>query len=235
MDRRDREREMVSVLFPTLCPVVASEDQVALGFTRLLAAADDLALDIPDAAELLTHFLGRAVVDEVVPPKFLAEVVPSLPAGGLGVGVVQATGAQLSARHAAERFATCWHANSTGQGSARPSAAIADLVNEYLISGDEAEAARCLRDLGAPHYHHELAYKAVVAALGNPGKAAAALGLLRALAASGEVSQTQLRVGFDRLKADLEDLALDFVKAPELVPQWEAQAVADGWLPAHTE
>ena len=31
---------------------------MALGFTRLLAGADDLALDIPDAAHLLSLFLG---------------------------------------------------------------------------------------------------------------------------------------------------------------------------------
>lgn len=33
--------------------------QAALGFTRLLAGADDLALDIPDAAHLLSLFLGK--------------------------------------------------------------------------------------------------------------------------------------------------------------------------------
>ena len=39
--------------------------KVAGGFTRLLAAADDLVLDAPDAVHLLALFLGRAVVDEV--------------------------------------------------------------------------------------------------------------------------------------------------------------------------
>lgn len=31
----------------------------------MLAAADDLVLDIPDAVRLLSLFLGRAIVDEV--------------------------------------------------------------------------------------------------------------------------------------------------------------------------
>lgn len=35
---------------------------------------------------------GRAIVDEVLPPKFLVDVVPHLPAGSLGITVVQATG-----------------------------------------------------------------------------------------------------------------------------------------------
>jgi hypothetical protein len=34
-----------------------------------------------------------AIVDEVLPPAFLASCLPSLPDGGLGITVVQATGA----------------------------------------------------------------------------------------------------------------------------------------------
>jgi programmed cell death protein 4 len=66
--------------------------QMASGFKRLLASADDLVLDIPGALHLLSLFLGRAVVDEVLPPAFLAAALPGLPDGGLGVGVVQNTG-----------------------------------------------------------------------------------------------------------------------------------------------
>lgn len=58
MDRKDREREMVSALLPQLVPGVVSGDQVALGFRRLLAGLDDLALDIPGAAQLMEMFLG---------------------------------------------------------------------------------------------------------------------------------------------------------------------------------
>ena len=66
--------------------------QMSSGFKRLLSVADDLVLDIPDAMHLLSLFLGRAIVDEVLPPAFLAAALPSLPDGGLGVAVVQATG-----------------------------------------------------------------------------------------------------------------------------------------------
>ena len=66
-----------------------------LGFTRLLASVEDLALDFPDAAHTLSLFLGRAVVDEALPPSFLAAVLPSLRNDSLGVAVVHATGATL--------------------------------------------------------------------------------------------------------------------------------------------
>lgn len=59
MDRKDREREMVSALLPQLVPGAVSDDQAALGFRRLLAGLDDLALDIPGAARLMELFLGE--------------------------------------------------------------------------------------------------------------------------------------------------------------------------------
>ena len=62
--------------------------------TRLL---QDLALDIPDAPHLLALFLGRAVVDEVLAPSFLASVLPALRNDSLGVTVVQTTGELCSA------------------------------------------------------------------------------------------------------------------------------------------
>ena len=232
MDRKDREREMVSTLLPMLSPEVISTDQVGLGFTRLLAAADDLELDNPDASHVLALFLGRAIVDEVLPPKFLAEVVPHLPAGCMGLGVVQAVGAMLSARHSAERFSTCWHSRGASDAEAL-AAAIGDLLKEYAVEGDGKEAARCLRDLGAPHFHHELTYQAVVAAMEKPAECGVfMLRLLRELGESGEVSTTQLRLGFDRVKADVDDLALDVVEAPVLLPKYEQQGVEEGWLSA---
>jgi hypothetical protein len=216
MDRKDRERELVSALLPELVPSVISEDQVSLGFTRLLAGADDLSLDIPEAGRLLGLFLGehcpwqpallgpatargtqegepgelalalaghpcwprvrppvrlyacniclreqmfsrestcacalmflctqgrehvppagRAVVDEVVPPRFLAEAVPQLDPDSLGLAVVQETGTLLSARHAAERFDACWHGGLATVEALRGQ--MDALLKEYLLSGD---------------------------------------------------------------------------------------------------
>ena len=67
-----------------------------LGFTRLLASVEDLALDYPDAAHTLSLFLGRAIIDEALPPSFLTAVLPALRNDSLGVAVVQATGASQS-------------------------------------------------------------------------------------------------------------------------------------------
>lgn len=33
------------------------------------------------------------------------------------------------------------------------------LLKEYMLSGDGAEAERCVRDLEVPHFHHEFVYE----------------------------------------------------------------------------
>ena len=33
------------------------------------------------------------------------------------------------------------------------------LLKEYLLSGDNKEAERCLRELEVPHFHHEFVYE----------------------------------------------------------------------------
>ena len=40
--------------------------QMEAGFTRMLVGLDDYILDVPAAAQLTTHFLARAVVDELL-------------------------------------------------------------------------------------------------------------------------------------------------------------------------
>ncbi|PSC74724.1 Programmed cell death 4 [Micractinium conductrix] len=228
MDRKDRECEMVSVLLPQLTPKVISADQVALGFTRLLAGLDDLALDIPGAARLLELFLGRAIVDEVLPPRFLAEAVPHLEPDSLGLAVVQETGTMLSAKHAAERFDACWHGGVATIEALREQGDA--LRKEYLVSGDLMEAETCLRNLNVPHFHHDFVTRSLLTAMEDDASAGKVLGLLKQLADSGEISQTQVAKGFARVEARLEDAALDMPRAPELFKQFKQQAQEGGWL-----
>lgn len=47
------------------------------GFISLVAAIDDLSLDVPTASEMLSTFIARAVIDEILPPS----IVGRLPEG----------------------------------------------------------------------------------------------------------------------------------------------------------
>jgi programmed cell death protein 4 len=75
-----------------------------------------------------------------------------------------------------------------------------------VISGDIAEAARCLGELDVPHFHHELVKRALLAAFGDSAHAAPLLKLLAALSDSGQVNQVLpgLRAGHADCKHSIE-------------------------------
>lgn len=94
LDGKHKDREEVSVLLSLLYPDTIKLEQMAMGLTKLLVGAEDLALDVPEASHMLSLFLGRLIVDDSLPPSFLTSVLPSLEDNSLGVSIVRATGAR---------------------------------------------------------------------------------------------------------------------------------------------
>ena len=61
------------------------------------------------------------------------------------------------------------------------------------MSADEAEAARCLRELAVPFFHHEVVKQALLLAMEEPAVQAPLLALLAHMAESGLVSGSQMQ------------------------------------------
>ena len=136
MDRSDREREMASSLLADVSQAGAvTEEQIAIGFSKLLSATEDLTLDIPDAPRMLTLFLGRAIVDEVISPSFLAHADENIGTGKLGVDICVAVKKLLAAKHSAERFTTGWHGYSLNETSEALTHAFVDMIKECVLLG----------------------------------------------------------------------------------------------------
>ena len=49
------------------------------GFEDLLESLDDLVLDVPNAPQLLSLFMSRAIVDDVLPPSFVLQISSGAP------------------------------------------------------------------------------------------------------------------------------------------------------------
>lgn len=65
MDRYDKEKEMVFVLFLVFYVDVISLAQISQGFILLLEFVDDFLVDIFDVVNVFVLFVVRAVVDDI--------------------------------------------------------------------------------------------------------------------------------------------------------------------------
>jgi hypothetical protein len=78
---------------------------------------------------------------------------------------------------------------------------------------------------------HALPASCLQAVFEHPEQQAPLTALLGELAGNGAVSQTQLGMGFSRVRAALDDYLLDYPQCGQQLGAMEAAGSAAGWLP----
>lgn len=227
-DASDRERELVSQLLSNLYPDIFSSNMIGKGFERLFEMIDEIEKDAPDARKILSTFLARAVIDEIIPPSFLTDSVVR----NLGGDVVEHAKLMLSQEHAGAKLERSW-----GPGDGRPveemKVAVDQLLQEYLLSNDMVEAKRCLAELNSPMFFHEIVKRAVVNAIDKSQKEQMQMSfLLKELRAAEMLSIQQAEKGFSRLFLMLPDIVLDTPDARRILIGFMERAKASGVLSA---
>ena len=228
VDRRARECELVSRLLSAACPALLQPRDVAKGFERLFEAMDDLVLDAPRAPLVVGDFLVRCVVDEALPPAYLGDRVFV----ALGGDIVARARRLLSREHALSKFERIW-----GPGDGRDASELKKVVDmlvvEYLQTKELPEAKRCVRELNAPNFGHEVVKRAVTLALPKADADRDAISqLLKALVVDPDqiLSTNQAKLDFNRLADALDDLKCDVPNAKQLLDALVDRAKADGVL-----
>jgi hypothetical protein len=227
LDRKNREKEMASVLLSALHIEIFSTEDIVNGFVMLLENAEDTTLDILDASNELALFLARAVIDDVLAPLNLDEIGSRLPPKCSGSETVRMARTLSSARHAGERLLRCW-GGGTGWAVEDAKDKITKLLEEYESGGVVSEACQCIRDLGMPFFNHEVVKKALVMAMEK--KNDRLLNLLQECFSEGLITTNQMTKGFTRIKDGLDDLALDIPNAKEKFALYVEHAQSKGWL-----
>lgn len=232
MDRNNKEKEMASVLLSGLYADVINPAQISQGFFMLLESADDLAVDILDAVDVIALFIARAVVDDILAPAFITRAHKMLPETSKGFQVLQtAEKSYLSAPHHAELVERRW-GGSTHLVVDEVKKKIADLLREYVESGDTSEACRCIRQLAVSFFHHEVVKRALVISMETQTAEPLILKLLKEAADEGLISSSQMVKGFSRFAESLDDLALDIPSAKKIFQSLVPRAISEGWLDA---
>lgn len=135
------------------------------GYDMLLTNLPDLILDTPEAPTLLGNFIARSVADDCVPPKYVTspDNVDQLTESALAA--LKRADALLSLKQGWAHLDNIWGKAGPLRPVKNITKQMSALLKEYISSRDFDEAARCLRALEVPHYHHELVYEAVLMAM----------------------------------------------------------------------
>jgi len=227
MENHAFERELVSRLISTLNGSVLTGEDIAQGFQVSLDALDDAALDTPDAVDVLSKFLARAVVDDVVPPAFLRSARAESKEAKECLALVQGL---TTERHRLDRLAHVW-----GPGDLSSVKRLKEesnlLLEEWMANGDLLEADRAVRNLNAPSFHPQLVKLAIRLAIARKDHQKP-LDFLAKLSKEGLLSQAHLERGFRLTVEALPDMKLDLPDAPQQLKDIVSRAQAQGSLPA---
>jgi programmed cell death protein 4 len=231
MDHKPSHREMTSVLISELAEEVIPPEIVAKGFEILLGNLSDLILDAPDAPTILGNFMARAVADDCLS----IGVIHSLKEGAANELTKTAVGLAevlLVDKIGMLRLNNVWGVGGGAQPVKALSRRIYMLLKEFLSSNDATEAARCLRELEVPHFHHELVYEAIVMALESMQESdeESICRLLKSLFNSCLVTPDQMQRGFYRVFEDLPDICIDVPAAYSLLDRFVNKAQSHGFV-----
>mmetsp|Transcript_6868 Transcript_6868/g.6169 ORF Transcript_6868/g.6169 Transcript_6868/m.6169 type:complete len:404 (+) Transcript_6868:150-1361(+) len=233
LDKSDRERELVSkfLYYSTAECDLLSINIIGKGFERLFEIIDEIEKDCPASRTMISKYLARCVLDEVLSPAYLADPVVC----NLGGDVVDHAKRMLSREHVGAKLECCW-----GPGDGRPvedlKIAIDQLLQEYLLSNDIQEATRCIAELNVPYYYHEIVKRAIVQSLDKSlDRQVSMSGLLTHLFKEGMLKKQQAVVGFNRVFGYIDDLTLDTPNAPQIIHEFVKRAIESNLLPTSYE
>jgi len=230
MEKKAYERELVSRLLSAFYNTVLTSSKISQGFHYALDSLEDASLDIPDAKDTLAKFLARAIIDEVLPPKFLRTCDKIAKTKTAKEAIVLAQG-HVNQSHGSERLSRIWGPGDLSSVKRLKVEARAIFV-EYFDTEDLKEAELCLRRLNAPSFHFQVVKQAVRLALENFQQSKKIMTLLKYLVNTGLISQNHLVHGFRCCVDTINDIILDVPTADALLNKLIQQAKSEGWLSA---
>jgi len=232
MDKQAYEREIVSKLLLSIYEVAVTPEHIAEGFQLALDSLDDIVLDTPDAVDVLSKFLARAIIDEIVAPAFLKTAIAKSPRAEECLGLANA---QTNQPFRSERLAHIWGAGDLSSVK-RLKEESALVIEEFLTNGDLKEAYQSVRDLNAHYFHPQLVKLALRLSLTKDEvQQKKILSLLASFCESGVISKDHVREGFNQCCKSLPDLKLDVLNAPIVLVGFIKTAKTEGWLDSSFE
>jgi len=227
MERQPFERELVSQLIAALRMDIVPEDQYDEAFQIFLNKLPQITIDIPQAVDMLSKFLARAVLDEVVSPSFVRTCNLAHLQAEECVTLVQSL---VHQKHRIHRIQHIWGPADLNSIK-RLKEEMKTIVEEFISNGDVNEAQRNLTLLKVPHFSFHFVKQSVRMALEvTPQQQKQISSLLSELYQADVIGSGQIRKGFECVEENLNDIKLDVPTAETTYAELKKNAIAGGWL-----
>jgi len=225
IERKAYERELCSQLLSGAYSIFQKE--ISNGFELVLNRLPDLTLDVPDAAEVLGKFIGRAIYDDALPPAFLHQAKADNP---------KALGALSLAQELYDKDRKIlYHIWGGGDlSSVRRLRKVVDaLLADYLENKGIEDASTAIFAISASSYNSQVIRQAITLSLErNSAQARKDItDLISNLYKRGQFSAYDVRHGFELVWRKLSDIKLDVPNAPEMLTELTQTALSLGLLP----
>ncbi|XP_062030202.1 MA3 DOMAIN-CONTAINING TRANSLATION REGULATORY FACTOR 1-like isoform X2 [Rosa rugosa] len=224
MSSDDEKKEISSSLLSALYADVISPVHIEDGFNLLLHYADVL-----DAVDILPLFLGRAVVDSILPSDFITRAKEALPESSKGFQIMQTAEENKNFPPYSPSFVGIWGGRTLNIVQ-KLEKQIDSLLMEYTKSRDALLTCKDIRKVVPPFYEHHFVAFALIACMKNWREAPHLICLLKEATGVGVISSSQMVKGFIRVEERLAVLVLHYSSAENMFQSLVSKAVSDGWL-----
>jgi hypothetical protein len=187
--------------------------------------------------DVLSKFLARAIVDEIVAPAFVKHAVAET---DKSKEVLSLANGMITERHRIDRLAHVW-----GPGDLRSVRRLREettsLLQEYLDTGDLSEADKCVRNrIDAPSFYFQIVKQAVrlafvvssTSAENNHNNLKKIIDLLAFFHKEGLFSSGVIEKGLNQIYERLPDETLDNPNAPTVLGKILESGKQGGWISA---
>lgn len=158
---------------------------------------DDLYVDVPDVLYVLSCFIARAIVDEVLPPSFVTDC--AVQDSDLGSNVLRHVSKVLGQKNSYQQLARVW---VSGKDKSVPELkeVIKSHIREYFVNGEIDDTICNLKELGVPYFDHEVVKQVIILTCDYKDRElACSVDLLKVCATKQLISAKMMQLGFAKV------------------------------------
>jgi len=227
IERQPYERELISRLL-SACYEIFNDNEIVDGFQILLFRLPDIVLDVPQAPQILSKFLSRAVYDDIVPPIFIRDATID------NSKAKECMSLTYSTTHSVDGKGSIEHIWGPGDLTSVNSLKIAvdTLLDEYLDNPDIKETTDAFVELNVPSFFGEVVKRGLFKCLDKSVESwDNFIKLLKYWLQMDLLTPGHIKRGFSIAYSRINDIKIDVPNAEKFLSEIQQKATNANVLP----